>query len=205
MTTDTRTLIPLPAPTNRGLEFETALARRRSLREYAATPLTLAQLAQLAYAALGMTDRERGLRAAPSAGALYPFDLYLVINRVNGIASGIYRYLPDDHALALVQPGAFGDRLAVAALGQETLKTAGVVFAMVAVPAQITRKYGDRGRRYIDMEAGHISQNLYLQATSLGLGSVAIGAFRDDAVNRLVGVDGTRATVVYLHPVGVPQ
>ncbi len=195
----------LPAPAHRGLAVEEALARRRSIRAYGGRPLSLQALSQLLFAAQGATGRyrDRLLRTAPSAGALYPFEVYPVVHRVDGLPSGVYHYDVRHHRLTQVKAGDFRRALMAAGLEQELLAEANVVFVLTAVVDRVLFKYGQRGWRYIYMEAGHISQNLYLQATSLGLGSVAVGAFFDDEVNALIGVDGREETTIYLHAVGV--
>ena len=197
-------VIALPKPAHSAMALGEALRARRSLRTYAQKPLTLMQLSQLLFAAQGITAEEAGyqLRAAPSAGALYPFDIYAIVHSVEGLDRGVYRYSPGGHSLALVESGDFRSRLVEGCYGQGFAGTAGVVFIMSATPSRTSSRYGERGFRYIDMEAGHISQNIYLQATSLGLGSVAIGAFEGRAVNELIGVDGRNEAVVYLHAVG---
>ena len=177
------------------------------MRDYTSRPLTLSQVSELLYAGCGVTAKAsgHGLRAAPSAGALYPFEIYLVVNRVEDLEPGIYHYDPQPHALELRAQGAFSGDLVLACLGQEFLFGAGIVFVLAAVFDRACHKYGDRGYRYVYMEAGHISQNLYLQAASLGLGTVAIGAFFDHQVNALIGLDGTKEAAVYLQAVGTRQ
>ena len=198
--------IPLPPPRYRGLAVEEALAQRRSVREYGSRPLPLTHLSQLLFAAQGATGRyrERILRTAPSAGALYPFEVYPVVHRVEGLSPGVYHYDVRHHTLTQMKLGDFRWTLMEAGLEQDLLAEANVVFVLAAVVDRVLHKYGQRGWRYIYMEAGHISQNLYLQATSLGLGSVAVGAFYDHEVNALIGVDGQTETTIYLHAVGVP-
>ncbi len=177
---------------------------RRSIREYSATPLTLSQVSTLLSTGCGVTARAYGrdLRAAPSAGALYPFEVYLVAIRVEGLEPGIYHFAPQPHALDLRAQGDFTGELVLACLGQDFLFQAGLVLVLAAVFERTFQKYGDRGYRYVYMEAGHISQNLYLRASSLSLGSVGIGAFFDDQVNALIGLDGTKEAAVYLQAAG---
>ncbi len=196
--------VPLLPAVYQGLTLEEALRRRRSVRQYAPRPLTLAELGQLCFAAQGVTGqyRDRYLRTAPSAGALYPFELYPVVHRVEGLEPGVYHYNLQDHSLTVLDVGDFRQALWRAGLEQEVLAEAGVVFVLAAVVDRVRFKYGERGWRYVYMEAGHISQNIYLQATSLGLGSVAVGAFFDDEIHRLVGMDGQEETAIYLHAVG---
>lgn len=197
-------MIKLPKPKYQGMSLEEALIKRRSVRTYTEKPVTIGQLSQLLFAAQGITGRVYGkpLRAAPSAGALYPFEIYLIVNNVEDIPPGIYHYAIKEHALEEIKQGDFRIQIIDAGWEQNMLGTSGVTFALSAVFDRIRSKYGERGMRYIYMEAGHISQNIYLQATSLGLGSVAVGAFSDKDVNKLMGLDGKKEAIVYLHPVG---
>ena len=197
--------IKLPSPEPGPGALGQAMRTRRSVREYASRPLGLGQVSELLYAGCGVTARAYGhnhLRAAPSAGALYPFEVYLVVNRVADLEPGIYHYDPRAHGVELRAQGDFSGELVLACLGQEFLFGAGVVLVLAAVFDRTCHKYGDRGYRYVYMEAGHISQNLYLQATNLGLATVAIGAFLNDQVNVLIGLDGIQAAAVYLQAVG---
>ena len=194
--------IALPPPqTVGGLPLETALAQRRSLRAYAPAPLSLSEIGQLAWAAQGITDPERGFRTSPSAGATFPIEIDLLITGLHGVADGMYRYLPREHAL---QPRSAGDRrreLEQAAMGQESLRQAPVVMAISGVTNRTARRYGDRAQRYVFMEAGHVAQNVYLQATAIGLGTVVIGAFRDEAMAAALGLaEGEQP--LYLMPLG---
>ncbi len=196
--------IHLPPADYEGLSLEEALRRRRSIRHYSPRPMTLKELAQLLFAAQGATDRydERYLRTAPSAGALYPFEVYVVVHTVAGLDPGLYHYDLRDHSLTLLELGDLRDVILRAGLEQDMLAQADVVFVLAAVVDRVRHKYGERGWRYIYMEAGHISQNIYLQATSLGLGSAVAGAFLDDEVNKIIGADGKHEVSVYLHAVG---
>ena len=196
--------IALPSPTQEGMSVERAIEKRRSVRTYSSQPLTLAQLGHLLVAAQGITGRLHGepLRTVPSAGALYPFEIYVVANNVDGLEQGIYHYAVREHALELLKSADFRDAITRAALGQDMLGEAVVSFVLAAVVDRTRQKYGERGFRYIYMEAGHISQNIYLQAVSLGLGSVGVGAFLDGEVSKLVGLDGETEVPIYLHAVG---
>lgn len=197
-------MVKLPEPKYRGKVLEEAIERRRSVRNYSSKAITQAQLSQLLFAAQGITDQIDGhaLRAAPSAGALYPFEVYVIVNNVKNLTRGIYHYAVLEHVLELIEEGDFRKKIINAGLGQDILGKAGVTFVLSAVFDRTRSKYGERGYRYIYMEAGHISQNIYLQAVSLGLGSVGVAAFFDEKVNKLIGVDGQKESVVYLHPVG---
>jgi SagB-type dehydrogenase family enzyme len=196
--------IKLPNPDYRGMPLEETLEERRSVRQYSDTALSIASLSQLLFAAQGESGSILGhaLRTAPSAGALYPMEVYAVVNNVEGLEQGIYHYRVSNHTLDLVDRGDFRRAISKAGLGQTVLGDANVTFVLTAVFDRMRRKYGERGLRYIYMEAGHISQNIALQAVSLGLGSVSVGAFYDNQVNDLVGVDGQQEAAVYLHAVG---
>lgn len=183
--------------------LEKALRVRRSVREFQPEPVTLADVAQLVWAAQGITGAE-GQRTAPSAGALYPLEVYLVAGRVNELATGVYRYAPQTHQLVPVAEGDKRDRLAAAALDQQWVREAPVTIVLAGVFERTTKKYGARGHRYVYMEAGHAAQNVHLQACALGLGSVAVGAFEDDAVKKLLGLR-VEEQPLYLVPVGKPK
>lgn len=193
--------ILLPDPTYEGeRSLEYALYERRSVRNYTNEPLTIVEISQLLWAAQGTTD-ERGFRTAPSAGALYPLELYLVMGDVKETTSGIYRYLPDTHALEKVLDGDLRSALSDAAFNQSCIENGAVVVIFSAVYGRTTEKYGDRGIRYIHMEAGHAAQNVYLQAVALDLGTTVIGAFDDDEVKNIVGMEDDEEPL-YLMPVG---
>ena len=195
--------IKLPEPGFRGLRLEEAILKRRSIREFASKPLSLKELSELLFAAAGRTAGPRSkFRAAPSAGALYPIDVYAMVNSVESLPPGIYRYRSEDHGLELVKEGPFAGQAQAQSLGQGAMGGCAAAFVMVAAFDRCRAKYGDMALRYVYMEAGHISQNIYLQAASLGLGSVAVGAFSDDGWNKLMGLDGKKESVVYVHPVG---
>jgi SagB-type dehydrogenase family enzyme len=157
------------------------------------------ELSQLLWAAQGITH-PRGLRTAPSAGALYPLELTVVAGMVTDLPAGIYRYQPAGHRIVLIAQGDRRATLADAALGQSSVRKAPVVIAIAADHQKTTTKYGDRGVRYVHLEAGHAAQNLYLQATALGLGTVVIGAFSDQSVAAVLQSAGQQP--LYLIPVG---
>jgi SagB-type dehydrogenase family enzyme len=196
--------IQMPVPDHIGIPLEEAMAKRRSVRNYSPEPVRLKQLSQLLFAAQGGTGKIYGqsLRTAPSAGALYPFEIYLAVHHVEGLAQGIYHYGISNHELELVRKGDFRKEMIRAGLKQEMLGDNDVTFVLAAVFDRIRHKYGERGFRYIYIEAGHISQNISLQAVSLGLGSVSVGAFLDREVNEIIGLDGRKEAAVYLHAVG---
>ena len=180
------------------LSVEKAIANRRSLRDFSGETMSLAELSHLLYYSSGITDKRHGLRAAPSAGATYPIEVYAIVNNVEGLTKGIYHYLIASHELELTREGDFRNEMSRAALGEMMFRQANVIFALSAVLQRTQRHYRERAQRYIYFEAGHIAQNTYLAATSLGLGACAIGAFRDDEFNHLLGLDGRNESVLYL-------
>jgi len=198
---------PLPPPEkHNGPGLWETILRRRSIRHFTAQPITLVQLSQLLWATQGITHHSYGFafRAAPSAGALYPVETYLVINRVASLDAGIYHYQVGNHQLTQLKKGDFASQIAAAALDQEMAAAAAVVFCWTGIFARSTRKYGQRGYRYIYLDAGHIAQNLALAAVGLGLGSCQVAALYDEEVNQLLGVDGRAESLLYLTVVGHP-
>jgi SagB-type dehydrogenase family enzyme len=187
-----------------GIPVWTVMRKRRSQREFTQEPMPLPHLCQLLSATQGITHTAFGhpFRACPSAGALYPIETYLVVNCVEGLTPGLYHYYVPKHLLEVLAQRSFGRDLAEAALGQNMVRTASVVFIWTAVVQRSKWKYRERGYRYIYLDAGHIGQNLYLAATALDLGCCTIGALYDEDVNQLIGVDGTEETVVYMGAVG---
>lgn len=191
--------LPRPAP-GRPETLAAALRRRRSVRSYAGAPLALGALAELLWAAQGISD-SRGLRTAPSAGALYPLELYVDVLRVRDVAAGVYRYAPATHRLEPVAPAARA--LAGAAGNALSVASAPLVVCVAAVQRRTAAKYGERAARYVAFEAGAASQNLALAAASLGLGTVVVGAFDDRAVAAALQLPA-QVEPVALMPVGVP-
>ena len=197
------TEIKLPEPRLDGaVSIEKVLCTRRSVREFANKPLKLAEIAQLAWAAQGVTGAEAN-RTAPSAGGLYALELYVIAANVTGLPAGIYRYEILTHQVVSLTEGDLRSRLSRSALEQTTISQAPAIFAISAVYERITKKYGERGIRYTHMEAGHAAQNLLLQAVALGLGAVLVGAFDDAKVKRVLGL-GKPEVPLYLIPVGKP-
>jgi SagB-type dehydrogenase family enzyme len=193
-------LFKLPEPETRGdMSVEQAIGNRRSLRHYSGN-LSLADISQLLWAAQGETHSE-GYRAAPSAGALYPLEVYLVAGDVAGLSAGIYRYRPDQHEL--IQLGAADLRrdLTSAAYGQSFMQTAAAVLVITGVYERTGKKYGQRARRYVHMEAGHAAENVYLQAEARGLGTLIMGAFDDERVQMVLGLPDDHQTLG-LMPIG---
>jgi SagB-type dehydrogenase family enzyme len=180
--------IRLSAPRSSGsVSVESALERRRSLREFARVSLGLPELAQLLWAAQGVTSPD-GLRTAPSAGALYPLEVYVVAGNVTDLAAGVYRYVPADHGLVRVAPGDRRKALAAAALGQDWLASAPAALVIAAVYERTARKYRTRAERYVHFEAGCAAENVALQAVAMGLGTVVGGAFEDGEVAKAAGL-----------------
>ena len=180
------------------------IAQRRSAREFSRQSISFSQLSQLIWATQGVTSKNGGFdfRAAPSAGALYPIETYVLVNRVEEISRGLYHYHVKTEQLMLLKEGHFGPDFRHAGLDQEMLEEAACVFIWTAVVERSKWKYRERAYRYIYMDVGHIGQNLYLAATALNLGCCTAGAFFDDEVDRLIGVDGREEISIYLGAVG---
>lgn len=193
--------IRLPTPVHEGkISVESALLARCSTRSFSDSSLSPSEISQLLWAGQGET-RKGGYRTCPSAGALYPLELRLVVGEVSGLPAGVYRYSVEEHAL--VQCGAkdVRRRLAEAALGQSMVARAPAIIAVCAVYERTTRKYGQRGIRYVFMEAGHAAQNIHLQAAALNLGTVVVGAFHDERVKEVLELQPEEEPL-YLMPVG---
>lgn len=197
ITQETEIRLPPPA-TKSEISVEEALFKRRSVREYKDEALTLEEVSQLLWAAQGITSRWGG-RTAPSGGALYPLEIYLVAGKVKGLEPGVYRYRPHGHLLTNIVQGDKRFALFNASFWQSPIKNASISLIICAEYQRTTRKYGERGRRYVHIEVGHVGQNIYLQAESLGLSTVAIGAFSDEAVKKVLGV---KEEPLYIMPVG---
>lgn len=199
-----RILLPQP-DLSHPINLWECLAKRRSERNTMPDPLHLDELAQLMWAAQGVTAEAGGsflLRTAPSAGALYPFETYLYIDKVEDVPKGIYHFNVQDFVLECVKDGNFNKAFTAAAMGQPMLSRAAVVIIWTAVMLRCMAKYRDRAMRYIPMDLGHVCQNVQLAAVGMGLGSCPIAAFYDDDFNELLGVDGEEETVIYLITVG---
>lgn len=195
-----------PSQEKGGLSLWEAIRDRRSVRNFSAESLERAQLSQLLWASQGITAEYMGheLRAAPSAGALYPVETYLAVQNVEGIEPGIYHYDVSHHELHQLRLGDFRSSVAQAALDQNFTSTANVVFIWTAVFERSKWKYSQRAYRYVYLDAGHIAQNVALAAVALGLGSCQVGALYDDEVNSIIEVDGERESVLYMTIVGHP-
>lgn len=197
--------IPLDLPLKEGgMGLWEAIKKRRSVRDYSERPMEKAHLSQLLWASQGITAREAGyeLRAAPSAGALYPVETYLSIQRVEGVEKGIYHYGVREHKLHQLRKGDFSSDLSRAALDQYFIAQASAVFVWTAVFERSKWKYAQRAYRYVYLDAGHIAQNVALAAVSLRLASCQVAALYDDEVNSILGIDGEKESVLYLTAVG---
>jgi SagB-type dehydrogenase family enzyme len=197
--------VPLDPPmVEGGMPLWEALQRRRSLRRFRDEPLAKAELSQLLWAGQGINTKRRitKFRTAPSAGGLHPVETYLVVYSVEGIEPGVYHYVAQAHELEQLRVGDFRASITQAALDQRFVGKANAVFVWTAVFERCKWRYGQRGYRYIYLDAGHIGQNVALVAVALGLGSCQVGALYDDEVNDVLGVDGTDESVVYMTAVG---
>jgi len=200
---ETKGRIALPAASKESdVSLEEALSKRQSTRSFADEPLTLKQLSQLLWAAQGITHG-REFRTAPSAGALYPLEVYALVGNVEGLSPGLYRYNVRKHSLVKVKGGNLRKSFSEAVYQPRIIKEAPVTLIISAVYKRITGKYGERGIRYVHMEVGHAGQNVMLQATALGLGCVGIGAFDDDFVKDFLG--SKEEAPLYIIPIGKPH
>lgn len=194
-------VIKLCKPEFKGsMSVEEAIYKRRSCRKYKDEGLELEEISQLLWATQGITSGT-GLRSAPSAGGLYPLEIYLVVGKVKGIEAGIYKYDPERHILIKIAPGDKRLELSMACLNQSWVYKAPVDIVFSAVFERTTFRYGLRGRNYVYIEVGHAAENLYLQAEALGLGTVAVGAFEDEKVAKVLGLS-SQEKAVYVMPVG---
>jgi SagB-type dehydrogenase family enzyme len=211
-------LIPLPEPSHEGsVSVEEAITQRRSVRSFAAEPVTLAELAQILWAAQGISEPRGdpppmwgdrpwigGLLTTPSAGALYPLELYVVVSAAVGLDPGLYRYVPQRHALGPVSTHDLRADLARAALSQAAITEAPVNLVIAGVVERTAAKYGSRAERYVHIEVGACAENVFLQTEALGLGTVIIGAFRDDRVQEALDLPADHAPFVVM-PLGRPS
>ncbi|MBE9065871.1 SagB/ThcOx family dehydrogenase [Leptolyngbya cf. ectocarpi LEGE 11479] len=185
------------------LNLATAVTNRRSHRRYnTQAQLSLTQLSQLLFLAQGITWDEREFRTVPSSGALYPLELYPIVHRVEGLQAGLYHHAVQSHGLELIKAGDLRQPLIKAGLSQDFLGEAQVCFVVSGIFQRTRWKYHERTYRYVLMEAGHLGQNLYLAATALGLGVCGVGAFFDDPLNELLGIEGKEEAALYLVTVG---
>ncbi|MEW6142992.1 MAG: SagB/ThcOx family dehydrogenase [Chloroflexota bacterium] len=197
-------VIRLPPPSSRGrISVEEAISRRKSVRRYEESALTLEQLSQILWSAQGITHGK--FRAVPSAGATYPLEIMVVAGQqtVVGLNAGIYHYDPNSHSLTMEKASDIRQHLSGAALGQQCVANAPAVLVACAIFSRTAFRYGTRAQRYVNIEVGHIGQDVHLQAITLGLGAVMVGAFDDETVRELLGLDET-VRPLYIMPVGRP-
>ncbi len=181
-------IIQLPTPRyDSETSLEEALLKRRSVRSYKKDPLTVSDISQILWAAQGITEKTDGLRTAPSAGALYPLELYLVAANVDGLKPGVYKYKPQDHTIKRISDGDKRIDVSNAALKQDAIENSSAIVIIAAIYERTAIKYGNRSERYVHIEVGHVGQNIYLQAVTLGIGTVMIGAFKDEALKKVLG------------------
>jgi len=190
--------IKLPEP-NKSTPLSQLLLKRRSIRKYGRGSLKLEEISQILWATYGLVDKNR--RVVPSAGATYPIEVYVFVKNVENLKPGIYKYDENRNTIVLVREGDFSKELASACLNQDWVYKAPVNIVLVAIYERTTSWYGERGFRYIYMEAGHAGQNIYLVSTELNLGTVAVGAFHDEDVKRIIGL-GDEYIVLYVFPIG---
>jgi SagB-type dehydrogenase family enzyme len=198
----------LPKPVGKvDASLDEVLRGRRSVRRFTRQPVKLGQVSYLLWASTGIQRIEGGheFRTAPSAGALYPVETYVVANNVEELAPGIYHYAIRRHQLEEVKTGHYGGAVAEGALGQSLCAEAALVTIWTAIFRRSKWKYGQRAYRYVYLDAGHIAQNLALAAVSLGLGSCQVGALYDDELNRILDLDGIEESVIYTSAVGYPH
>ncbi|MFO7772574.1 MAG: SagB/ThcOx family dehydrogenase [Dehalococcoidia bacterium] len=213
-----QTIIKLPPPQlSSNISLEETILSRRSVREYSTEALALSQLSQILWSAQGVTGGNV-CRAAPSAGATYPLEIFVLVGKQGVIASeapmqsgqtpqklqaGIYHYEADSHSLSSHKPGDLRPDLARAALHQEFIIQAPVDIAICAIYHRTFSRYGRRGERYVHIEVGHVGENIHLQALALGLATVEVGAFHDEEVRKVLGVD-EQIRPLYIMPLGKP-
>ncbi len=206
MTINKPTEVYLPAPSQKGgMSLAEAIARRKSIRHLAPQPISQLQLSQILWSAQGIGGTSRRYRTVPSAGATYPLEIFVVCgsNCIEQIDEGVYQYKTGGHFLALHLKGDVRPPLSRAALDQEFIYEAPVDIVICAVYERTTRRYGDRGERYVHIEVGHAGQNIYLEAAALGLATVAVGAFHDELVREVLRLDEQHHPL-YIMPVGKP-
>jgi len=207
-----QTIIKLPSPQLKGkVSLEETILRRRSVRRYRSEPLNLSQLSQILWSAQGITGT-REFRAAPSAGATYPLEIFVFVGKQGVIASetkqapeelqaGIYHYEADSHSLSLHKLADLRPDLARATLDQEFIIDAPVDIVICALYHRTSYRYGRRGERYVHIEVGHVGENIHLQAVALGLATVEVGAFHDEEVRKVLGVE-EQIKPLYVMPLG---
>lgn len=180
-------IVRLPEPNYKSsTSIEEALSKRRSVRNYSAEHLTVSEVSQILWSVQGITEAVSGRRTAPSAGALYPLEIYMVVSNVSDLKPGIYKYNPQTHSIVMISEGDKRAEISAAALGQESITKSSAMIIISAVYERTSVRYGVRTERYVNMEVGHAGQNIYLQCVSLGIGTVMIGAFNDQSVKKVL-------------------
>ena len=202
-------VIDLPDPATvpvKKIDLTEAINARVSVRKYAGIPLGLGELSYLLWSTQGVrqvTPRPATLRTVPSAGSRHPFETYILVNRVEGLASGIYRFLAIEHKLVEVDLAeGVAERIVAASLNQRFIVNAAVTFIWVAVAYRSYWRYHERSYRYMHLDAGHVGQNLYLAAQAVDCGVCVVGAYDDDALNAALGLDGVEEFVIYMAAAG---
>jgi SagB-type dehydrogenase family enzyme len=195
-----------PFELNQPLSLDMAIKQRKSIRNFQAKQLSQGRLSYLLWASTGIQriEEKYEFRTAPSAGALYPIETYIIVNNVKKLEAGVYHYSVKSHELELIKHGDFRQAITMAALGQDMCASAAAVFVWTSIFERCKWKYGQRAYRYIYLDAGHIAENLALSAVSLNLGSCEIGALYDDHVNAILGIDGTEESTICMAVVGIP-
>lgn len=189
-------VIYLPEPKTKGeMSLEETILKRRSVRSFAPKELSLGEISQILWATQGITDKTRGFRSAPSAGALYPLEIYLIKN------DGVFHYNVEEHSLKKTSDRDVRGEIVQASWGQSFIQQAPISVIICAARGRTTSRYGSRGNRYVDIEVGHAAENLHLQAVALGLASVPIGAFTDSEVKSILGLPRDTEPI-YIIPVG---
>jgi len=194
--------IPLPRAHPHGLPLEEAILRRRSVRDYSGEPLKVEELARLLFYGVGVTGSPQYKRAAPSAGGLTPVEIYPVVNNVEGLERGLYHYDPLGHRLHVLRQADLRGEIARACLDQDFLSEAATALVLSAVHPRTAWKYGERAYRYVLLDVGHVSENIQLEAVSLGLGACAVGAFFDEELNQLLEIEEEEEFAVLVIAVG---
>lgn len=195
-------LIQLPSPEFKSTtSLEEAILKRRSIRDYTNEPLSIKEVSQILWSAQGITDEASGLRSAPSAGATFPLEVYLVVSNVKDLKAGLYKYNPFNNTLKLLAEGDKRFDIANAALKQGSIEKSAAIVILTAVYERTSVRYGNRTERYVNMEIGHAGQNIYLQAVSLGLGTVMIGAFNDEALIKVLSLPVNEFPLA-IYPIG---
>ncbi|MBN2144473.1 MAG: SagB/ThcOx family dehydrogenase [Candidatus Aureabacteria bacterium] len=195
-------MLPLIRKTS-SISIEEAILARRSVREFINIPLELEAVSQLLWAAQGLTG-PKGLRTAPSAGGIYPVRIYVVSGNVTGLEKGLYQYHAEENRLSLQHGEDKRDQMITATFNHDWIKNSPAILVLAAHPEMMEKKYGEPAKRYIDMEIGHIAQNIHLQAVSLDLGTVVVVAFDEKKLKHILCIPESEK-VIYLMPVGKPE